>query len=103
MKSILKATVVLSSASIVSILTGLVSAKVSAVLLGPGGLGYMGLLQSLLGLSGMLAGMGVGTGLVRAGARALAGKDERQEAALRGGATFRGPGPCKGIRRLRRC
>jgi antigen flippase len=86
MKSILKATVVLSSASIVSILTGLVSAKVSAVLLGPGGLGYMGLLQSLLGLSGMLAGMGVGTGLVRAGARALAGKDERQEAALRGGA-----------------
>src|SRR5256885_4249888 len=86
MKSILKATAVLSSASVVSILMGLVSAKVSAVLLGPGGLGYMGLLQSLLGLSGLIAGMGVGTGLVRAGARALAEHDARQEAALRAGA-----------------
>ena len=86
MKSILKATAVLSSASVVSILTGLVSAKVSAVLLGPAGLGYMGLLQSLLGLAALFAGAGVGTGLVRAGARALAEADERQTAALRGGA-----------------
>jgi antigen flippase len=86
MKSILKATAVLSSASAVSILMGLVSAKVSAVLLGPGGLGYMGLLQSLLGLSGLVAGLGVGTGLVRAGARAVAEHDARQEAALRDGA-----------------
>lgn len=86
MKSILKATAVLGSASVVSILMGLLSAKVSAVLLGPSGMGYMGLLQSLLGLSGMIAGMGVGAGLVRSGARALKDQDSRQMAALRAAA-----------------
>jgi len=86
MKSILRATAVLSSASVMSILTGLVSAKVTAVLLGPGGVGYMGLLQSLLGLSALIVSMGLGVGLVRAGARALAQHDERQETALRDGA-----------------
>lgn len=86
MKSILKATAVLSSVSLVNILIGLVSAKVNAVLLGPRGVGYMGLLQSLLTLSVIIAGMGVGTGLVRAGAKVLADGDERQVAALRSGA-----------------
>ena len=65
---------------------GLVSAKVSALVLGPGGMAYLGLLQSLLGLSVLFAGMGIGTGLVRAGARALAEEDLQKEAALRGGA-----------------
>lgn len=86
MKSILKATAILGSASVVSILMGLVSAKVSAVLLGPVGVGLMGLLQTLLGLTAMIAGMGIGTGLVREGARAIAEKDERRLAALRKGA-----------------
>lgn len=86
MRSILKATAILGSASVVSILMGLVSAKVSAVLLGPVGVGQMGLLQSLLGLTAMIAGMGIGTGLVREGARAIAEKDERRLAALRRGA-----------------
>jgi PST family polysaccharide transporter len=86
MKSILKATAVLSSVSVVNILVGLVSAKVNAVLLGPAGIGYMGLLQSLLALTAMFAGMGVGTGLVRAGAQALAADDRRQLAAVRAGA-----------------
>jgi PST family polysaccharide transporter len=61
----------------------LVSAKVTAVMLGPGGVGYMGLLQSLVGLSAMVAGMGVGAALVRAGAKAIAEADARQLAALR--------------------
>lgn len=86
MKSILKATAVLGSASVVSILMGLLSAKVSAVLLGPSGVGFMGLLQSLLGLSGLIAGMGVGAGLVRTGARALQDQDSRKMAALRAAA-----------------
>ncbi len=86
MKSILKATAVLSSVSVVNILLGLVSAKVNAVLLGPHGVGYMGLLQSLVSLSVIIAGMGVGTSLVRAGAKVLAEGDERQLAALRRGA-----------------
>jgi PST family polysaccharide transporter len=86
MKSILKATAVLSSASVVSILAGLVSAKVSAVLIGPGGMGLMGLLQSMLGLGAMFAGLGASVGLVRAGARALATGEDSEVAALRRGA-----------------
>ncbi len=86
MKSILKATTVLSSVWAVSILTGLVSAKVNAMLLGPAGIGYLGLLQGLLILSAIIAGMGVGASIVRAIAKALAEDDERQVAALRGGA-----------------
>jgi enterobacterial common antigen flippase len=86
MKSILKATAVLSSASLISVLVGLILAKASATLLGPQGLGLMGLLQSLVGLAALIAGMGVSAGLVRAGAKALAQQDERQAAALSSGA-----------------
>ncbi len=86
MKSILRATAVLGSSSIVGILVGLVSAKFSAVLLGPNGVGLIGLLQSLVGLSGLIAGMGIGVGLIRAGAFALAEEDYVHFAALRSGA-----------------
>ena len=83
MKSVLRATAVLGSASIVGMLAGLVSAKASALFIGPGGVGFIALLQSLLGLVGMVAGLGVSAGLVRAGARALAEGDLSQIAALR--------------------
>lgn len=86
MKSILKATAVLGSVSAVTMLAGLASSKVYAVLLGPGGLGYMGLLQSLLGLTVMIVGMGVSTAVIRAGAKAVADGDERALVALRRGA-----------------
>lgn len=86
MKSILKATAMLSSASAITIVMGLISAKFSAVFLGPSGMGYMGLLQSLLGLSVMIAAMGAGVGLVRAGAAAIAARDREREATLRAGA-----------------
>jgi PST family polysaccharide transporter len=81
-KSILRATAILSGSSVVSILVGLVSAKAFSALLGPSGVGYMGLLQALIGLAGLLAGMGIGAGLVRMGAEALAREDHRQVAAL---------------------
>ena len=83
MKSILRATAILGSSSLVSILAGVLSAKAWAVLVGPSGLGFMRLLQSLVGLGGLIAGMGIGVGLVRAGAQALATKDETRIAALR--------------------
>ncbi|HKF58996.1 MAG TPA: oligosaccharide flippase family protein [Blastocatellia bacterium] len=86
MKSILRATAVLSGASVVSIVMGLISAKISAVLLGPSGVGYMGLLQGLLGLTVMIASVGVGAGLVRSGAQPIARKDLTYEAELRAGA-----------------
>lgn len=83
MKSILRATMILSSSSLVSIVVGLVSAKAFALLLGPGGVGAMGLLQALVGLAGLLAGMGIGAGLVRMVAEALAQGDHPRVAALR--------------------
>lgn len=82
MRSVLRATLMLGASSIVSILVGLVSAKVMAVLVGPTGLGYMALLQSLLGLSALIAGLGVGAGLVRLGANPLARGDLRRVSAL---------------------
>jgi antigen flippase len=86
MRSIFRATAILGSVSVVNILCGLVSAKVSALILGPVGTGYMGLLQGLLGLAAMIAGMGIGVGLIRNGAKALAQDEPRQVAALRRGA-----------------
>lgn len=83
MKSILRATAVLGSSSIVTILVGLVSAKAYALLLGPAGTGYMGLLQSLLGIAGLIAGMGIGTGVVRLGAKAAKENDELRVTTLR--------------------
>lgn len=86
MKSIFKATAVLSGSSIVSILVGLVSAKVLAMVLQPAGYGYYGLLQSFVGLIVLLAGMGMATGLVRLGAGAATRGDAAALANLRGGA-----------------
>lgn len=86
MRSILKATALLGSASVVNILTGLATAKVSALLLGPGGVGFGGLLFSLLSLAGMLAALGANAGVVRQGARAVADDDPRRMAAIRSAA-----------------
>lgn len=67
----------------IGIIVGLFSAKAWAILLGSSGIGYMGLLQSLLGLASMIAGMGIGAGVIRMGANALAREDYEEVAALR--------------------
>ncbi len=82
MRSILRSTAILSSSSIVSILISLVSAKAWAVLVGPGGLGFLGLLTSLAGIAGIIAGMGIGAGLVCKSAHALAQEDHHRVGAL---------------------
>lgn len=76
----LKATAILGGSSLVSILLGLAMAKVSAVFLGPAGYGYLGLLQSMLGITVLVAGLGSGSGLVRMGA-GLAARNERSAVA----------------------
>jgi len=81
MKSALKATVILGGSSMMSALVALVSAKCWAVLIGPVGVGYISAMQSLLGLSGMIAGLGIGTAIVRVGAKAITEGDERELAA----------------------
>ena len=86
MKSIFKATAILSGSSILSVFVSLVSAKVMALYLEPAGYGYYGLLQSFVGLTALIAGAGMGTGLVRLGASPAARDDQAAIASLRGAA-----------------
>jgi len=86
MKSILRATAILSTSSAVILISGVVLAKAWSVMLGPSGFGFIAVLQSVLGLLTIAAGMGVGTGVVRAGAIALAREDHQYVGALRKGA-----------------
>ncbi|MBA3691858.1 MAG: oligosaccharide flippase family protein [Acidobacteria bacterium] len=81
MKSIFKSTAILGSSSAISAVVGLVSAKLWAIMVGPAGLGYLTMQQSLLGLIVMVAGLGVSTGIVRLGAKAIADDDKLEIAA----------------------
>lgn len=83
MKALLRATAILGSSSVINVLVTLVSYKVLAILLGPGGVGQLGLLQGLLSIATMVTGMGIGVGLVRLGASALDEGDTRRMQALR--------------------
>jgi PST family polysaccharide transporter len=85
MKSIFRATAILSGSSFVSILFGLVSAKVLALVLQPTGYGYYGLAQNFVGFASLLTGVGMATGLVRLGAGAATSGDEATVANLRSG------------------
>ena len=71
MKSILKATAILGGSSLVTVFTGLVTAKVNAIELGPSGLGLFALLQSVIGIAGIIAGLGLSAAIVRFGAEAI--------------------------------
>ncbi|MBV8686779.1 MAG: oligosaccharide flippase family protein [Alphaproteobacteria bacterium] len=79
MRAIFRATAILGSASVVSILVGLVSAKVGAVLLGPAGFGRFAVLQTLVTFGTLIANLGVSVGLVRLVSEAL-GHDRPDEA-----------------------
>lgn len=83
MKALLRATALLSTASFATILISLVTSKANAVLIGPDGVGLNGLIQSLLGLSTLVAGLGISTGLVREVSAALARDDLERVAALK--------------------
>jgi enterobacterial common antigen flippase len=85
MKSIFQSTAILSSSSLATILFSLAAAKITSVLLGPGGYGYLGLLQGFVGIGTLVLGMGVSTALVKEGAVALA-RDDRKDVANLGGA-----------------
>lgn len=88
MQSALRATAMLGTSSVITILVGLISAKGWAVLLGASGLGLMGLFQGIVGLGALIAGIGIGPGLVRAGAAAIARDDLSAVTALRRAATL---------------
>ena len=83
MKSIFRATAILSGSSVITILLSLVSAKVMALYLQPEGYGYYGLLQSFAGVASLIVGMGMSTGIVRLGAAAATRNDVETVASLR--------------------
>lgn len=80
MGSILRATVILGSGSVVGLIAGFLSNKAYAVWIGPDGVGLLGLFQSFLGITVIGAGMGLSSGLVRLGAPHV--KDEASNSQL---------------------
>lgn len=59
-RQILRSSSIIGGASVINILVGLLRIKVAAVLLGPAGIGLIGLLTSLAGTAAAVAGLGVG-------------------------------------------
>ncbi len=82
MKSIFRATAILSGSSIASIVVSLGTAKVMALYLKPAGYGYYGLLQNFVVLASLATGVGMATGIVRLGAGAARANDLHVLAAI---------------------
>lgn len=80
MKSIFKATAILSSSSVVSVVVGLISAKFMAKMIGPSGIGYLAMLQGFLSLATMVSGLGIPTGTVKIVSKSIADDDSESVA-----------------------
>lgn len=76
MKIILKATAIMGGSSIVAILLAVIRNKILAILLGPAGIGLIGLLTNLQNTAGTLAGMGTGSSGIKEIAAAN-GRDDK--------------------------
>ena len=74
-RQILRSTSIIGGASVINILIGLVRVKVAAVLLGPAGIGLIGLFNNLIGTAANVAALGTGTVGTRQIAEA-AGRDD---------------------------
>jgi PST family polysaccharide transporter len=72
MNPLLRAAAILGSSSLASVAAGLAAAKLYAVLVGPAGVGRIGLVQSIQGLGVLVCGCGLGAAVVHFGARAHA-------------------------------
>lgn len=75
-RQILRSSSIIGGASVINILVGLLRMKVAAVVLGPAGVGLVGLLQQLMSTASTIAGMGMSN----AGTRQIAesaGHDDR--------------------------
>ena len=60
-RQILRSTSIIGGASVINILIGLVRVKVAAVLLGPAGVGFIGLFSNLMAAAANVAALGMGT------------------------------------------
>ena len=75
-RQILRSSSIIGGASVLNILIGLVRTKVAAVLLGPAGVGLIGLLQSLMTTASTVSSLGFGTVGTRQIAEAVGEGDE---------------------------
>lgn len=64
-RQIFRSSAIIGGASVINMGIGIIKVKVLAVLLGPAGVGLMGLYQTILGLGSTLAGCGIGNSGVR--------------------------------------
>lgn len=76
-RGILKATSLIGGSSFINILIGMVRTKFVATLLGPAGVGLMGVYGTITSMVGIVAGMGISTSGVRLIAEAYAKKDDQ--------------------------
>lgn len=76
-RQILRSSSIIGGASVINIAVGLLRIKVAAVLLGPGGVGLIGLLTNLAGTASAVAGLGVGNVGTRQIAEAV-GRDDAE-------------------------
>ena len=74
----LKSSAIIGGSSIINIAIGIVRTKCMALLLGPSGIGLMGVFGSILDLTQSIAGMGVNGSGVRQIAEAVGSQDSRR-------------------------
>jgi antigen flippase len=73
---ILKSTTLVGGSQVISILIGIIRTKFMAVLLGPAGVGLMGMYQAVTAMVGTVTGLGIGSSGVRQIAEAAGSGDE---------------------------
>ena len=74
-RQVFRSSAIIGGASVINMVIGIVKVKVLAVLLGPAGIGLMGLYQNIMGVASVLA----GCGLDRSGVRQLAASTDEAE------------------------
>ena len=82
-RRILISTSITGGASVINILIGIIRIKVVAVLLGPAGIGLIGIFQSLVSTAATFAGLGIATAASREIAQANGTEDSHALAVTR--------------------
>ncbi|TWU32601.1 O-antigen translocase [Novipirellula artificiosorum] len=75
---VLKASSIIGGSQVVTVIIGMVRTKLVAMLIGPTGIGLVGMFQSITGLAAIIAGLGIQTSGVRDVAVAAGAADERR-------------------------
>lgn len=77
-QDVFKATTIIGGSSLISILVGMAKTKFAALLIGPAGVGLIGIMNSMTGIVSTVSGMGLNSSGVRQVAVAVGEGDERR-------------------------